>query len=531
MNDEEHKILEIYGRLYPPSFSGAELEDAQEFLHRCQWILRTTGAKFDEVVDSARQLEMVHTREHEEREAKRSHGPGNSSNVPSAHHGASASHGYSGSYSGSQGQPQCSPPFFERDCYECGKMGHIYQRLRKEKYYTKFSKCEFWLSSVTFLGHIMSSEGIKVDPKKIKAIQSWPRSSSATEEGRVITYASLQLKPHEKNYLVHDLELAAIIHALKIWKKANVVADALIRKAVSMGSLAFILVGERSLASDVQALANRVVRLDVLEPNLVLAYVVSRSSLYDHIRERQYDDPHLLVLKETIQHDNAKYVTIGDDGVLRMHSRICVPNVDGLHELILNEAHSLQYSIHPGVAKMYYDLRQHYWWRKMKKDIAGFVSWCLNCQQVKYEHQRAAQSRQKSYGDRKLRDVAYMVGEKVLLRILPMKGVVRFGKKGKLSPQYIGNFEELKRIGELSYELALPPSLSGVHTMFHVSMLWKYVGHPSHVLDLSTVQLDGNLTFVVEPMAILDRLIRKLRSKNLTSVKVQWRGQPVGEAT
>ncbi|XP_070018244.1 uncharacterized protein [Nicotiana sylvestris] len=145
-------------------------------------------------------------------------------------------------------------------------------------------------------------------------------------EGRVIAYASRQLKPHEKNYSAHELELATIVHALKIWRhylygvscEANVVADALSRKAVSMGSLAYIPVGERPLAVDVQALANRFVRLNISEPGRVLACVVSRSSFYDRIRERQYDDPHLLVLKDMVQHDDARNVTIGNDGMLRM---------------------------------------------------------------------------------------------------------------------------------------------------------------------------------------------------------------------
>ncbi|XP_070054649.1 uncharacterized protein [Nicotiana tomentosiformis] len=104
--------------------------------------------------------------------------------------------------------------------------------------------------------------------------------------------------------------------------------------------------------------------------------------------EHQYDEPHFLVLKDMVQHGDAKKVTIGDDGVLQMRGWLVVPNMDGLHELILQEAHSLQYSIHPGAAKMYQDLKQHYWWRRMKKDIVEYVTWCLNGQQVKYEHQR-----------------------------------------------------------------------------------------------------------------------------------------------
>ncbi|XP_070017901.1 uncharacterized protein [Nicotiana sylvestris] len=109
-----------------------------------------------------------------------------------------------------------------------------------------------------------------------------------------------------------------------------------------------------------------------------------------------------------------------------------------------------------------------------------------------------------------------MVGEKVLLKVSPMKVVTRFGKKGKLSPRFIGSIEVLRRIGEVAYELALPPRLSSVHPVFYVSMLRKYIGDLFYVQDSSTVQLDDDLTYDVEPVAILGR---------------QWRGRPVEEAT
>ncbi|XP_070020472.1 uncharacterized protein [Nicotiana sylvestris] len=124
-----------------------------------------------------------------------------------------------------------------------------------------------------------------------------------------------------------------------------------------------------------------------------------------------------------------------------------------------------------------------------------------------------------------------MVGERVLLWVSPMKGVMRFGKKGKLSPRFFVPFEILRRVGEVAYELALPPSLVGVHPIFHVSMLRRSHGDPSHVLDFSSVQLDKDLSYVEDPMAILDRQVRKLRSKNIASLKDTWWGQPVEEAT
>ncbi|XP_070044854.1 uncharacterized protein [Nicotiana tomentosiformis] len=110
-----------------------------------------------------------------------------------------------------------------------------------------------------------------------------------------------------------------------------------------MGSLAYIPAGKRPLALDVQALANQFVRLDVSEPSCVLDCTIVRSSLLERIINRQYDNPHLLVHRDTVQHGGAKQVTVGDDGVLRMQGRICVLNADGLRELILEEAHSSRY--------------------------------------------------------------------------------------------------------------------------------------------------------------------------------------------
>ncbi|XP_070039310.1 uncharacterized protein [Nicotiana tomentosiformis] len=116
-----------------------------------------------------------------------------------------------------------------------------------------------------------------------------------------------------------------------------------------MDSLAFLLIVGRPLAMDVQRLANWFVRFDVLEPSSVLACVLAQSSLLERIKSRQFDDPNLLVLKDTVQQDCAKQVVIVDDGVMWLQDRICVPNIDELRELILEEAHSSRYSIHPGL--------------------------------------------------------------------------------------------------------------------------------------------------------------------------------------
>ncbi|XP_070007205.1 uncharacterized protein [Nicotiana sylvestris] len=137
------------------------------------------------------------------------------------------------------------------------------------------------------------------------------------------------------------------------------------------------------------------------------------------------------------------------------------------------------------------------------------------------ERLHTTQYRKKSYVDQKARDVSFMVGEKVLLKVSPIKGIMRFGKKGKLCPRFISPFEVLRRVVEVVYDLALPPSLSGVHPVFHVSMLRRYHTDLSNVLDFSTIQLDESLGYEEEPVAIVDRHDHQLRSKRIPAVKVQ----------
>ncbi|WMV24683.1 hypothetical protein MTR67_018068 [Solanum verrucosum] len=112
-----------------------------------------------------------------------------------------------------------------------------------------------------------------------------------------------------------------------------------------------------------------------------------------------------------------------------------------------------------------------------------------------------------------------------------MKGVMRFGKKGKLSPRYIGPYKIIRRVGQVAYELELPQELSTVHPVFHVSMLRKCIGDPSRITPTEDVHVTEDLTYEEVPIAILDRQVKKLRNKEVASVKVLWRNQRVEEVT
>ena len=143
----------------------------------------------------------------------------------------------------------------------------------------------------------------------------------------------------------------------------------------------------------------------------------------------------------------------------------------------------------------------------------------------------ASQDRQKSYADPKRRNVEFQVGDHVFLRVSPMRGVKRFGKKGKLSPRFVGPFEILERVGQVAYMLALPPALAGVHNVFHVSMLRKYISDESHILSYGDLVLDLDLSYEEQPVQVLDRKDKVLRNKTIPLVKVLWRNSKVEEAT
>ena len=113
---------------------------------------------------------------------------------------------------------------------------------------------------------------------------------------------------------------------------------------------------------------------------------------------------------------------------------------------------------------------------------------------------KIAQDRQKSYADNRRRDLEFQVGDKVFLKISPWKGIIRFGRRGKLSPRYIGPYEVIDRVGDVAYRLELPPELSRIHNIFHVSMLRKYMLDPSHVLLKQLVELRENLTYEESPV-------------------------------
>ncbi|KAL4295736.1 hypothetical protein GQ457_12G011360 [Hibiscus cannabinus] len=559
----------------------------------------------------------------------------------------------------------------------------VLQTLRECQLYAKFSKCEFWLSEVAFLGHIISAKGIMVDPKKVQTILDWrpPRNvsevrsflslagyyqrfvkgfsvialpltkllrkdqafewsedrqrsfdklkqalthapvliqpepgkeftpySDASHSGlgcvlmqgdNVIAYASRKLKPHELNYPTHDLELAAIVFALKILRhylygekcnmftdhkslkyllthkdlnlrqrrwmellkdydlvidyhpgKANVVADALSRKPNS-ASLAinahFRLTKEQKFLSKLQV----------------------QSDLVSRIRELQRMDPELHKISDNLDAKHNSDFSVKTDGLLYFKDRILNlstafhPQTDGQSERVIqiledmlracvidfgknwersiplvefayNNSYQSSIQMAPFEALYGRRCRTPLCWSELGENkVLGPQMIQDTEKQVWVIHDRLKQAfdRQKAYADKKRRDIRHEVGDRVFLKVSPWKKVLRFGKKGKLSPRYIGPFEVLEKVGIVAYRLALPPEFDKIHNVFHVSMLKKYRSDPSHVLEPEEVELNPDLSYEEEPVMILDSEVKRLRNKNVSLFKVLWRNHNVEEAT
>ncbi|GKA31635.1 hypothetical protein Tco_0717940, partial [Tanacetum coccineum] len=144
---------------------------------------------------------------------------------------------------------------------------------------------------------------------------------------------------------------------------------------------------------------------------------------------------------------------------------------------------------------------------------------------------QAAQDRQKSYADLKQKPMEFEVGDKVMLKVSPWKRVVRFGKRGKLNPRYVGPFKVLAKVGKVAYRLELPQEFSRVHHTFHVSNLKRCYADEPLVVPLKGIHVDDKLQFVEEPVEIMEREIKRLKRSWIQLVKVRWNSRRGPEFT
>ncbi|GKB92893.1 putative reverse transcriptase domain-containing protein [Tanacetum coccineum] len=144
---------------------------------------------------------------------------------------------------------------------------------------------------------------------------------------------------------------------------------------------------------------------------------------------------------------------------------------------------------------------------------------------------KVARDRQKSYADKRRKPLEFSVGDYVLLKVSPWKGMVRFRKKGKLAPRFVGPFKIIEKVGPIAYRLDLPEELDGVHDTFHVSNLKKCLADPTLQVPLDEIQVDAKLNFVEEPMDILEKEFKMLKRSRIAIVKVRWNSKCEPEFT
>ncbi|XP_072054281.1 uncharacterized protein [Arachis hypogaea] len=346
----------------------------------------------------------------------------------------------------------------------------VLQILKERKLYAKLSKCEFWKEEVKFLGDVVRKGGIAVDPSKVEVVMEWERPTTLTEVRSFLGLAE---------YYWRSIEGFSWI-ALSMAK--------LTRKEVP-----FVWTSE--CEESFQTLKQKLTSA----PVLILPFEVYCDASLKGKRGGGCIEPKVL--------DNCWMIIKEEElGDKFMDLKLDIGEVAGRARL-----NQLQIST----------------------SVLGPDLIAETTEKIKKIRERilTAQSQQKSYVDQRRKPLEFKVGEHIFLRVTPTTRIGRVIKTKKLNRRFIGPFEILRRFVPVAYQVALPPHLSNLHDVFHLSQLRKHTSDTTHMLEPESIELRENLTFQVTPMRIDDTSVKKLQGKEVSLVKVAWERAEVEEHT
>nr|GEZ32435.1 hypothetical protein [Tanacetum cinerariifolium] len=368
---------------------------------------------------------------------------------------------------------------------------------------------------------------------------------------KVIAYVSRQLKPHEENYTTHDLELGAVVFTLKIWRR------------YLYGTKCTMFIDYKSIQHILDQKELNIRQrcwLELLtDYDCEIRYHPGKTNV---IPEAQTE----AIKEEKIKAENLrgmnKAFEVHPDGTRCIKNRSWLPLFGDLRDLIMHESYKSKYFIHLGSDKMYQDLKKLYLWPNVKAIIVEYVApfealYSRKCRSPAYwaevrdvqligpeiihettkkivqirQRLQAARNRQRSYTNVRRKPLEFQVGDHVMLKVSPQKGVIRFEKRVKLNPWYIGPFMILKRVNPVAYTLELPEELNNVHSTFHVSNLKKCLSDESLVIPMKELRLDDKLNFVKEPIEIMNQEVNQLKQSHIPIVNVRWNSKRGPEYT